>query len=136
MAIIQDLALELLIRIIELVPDGHLSFDERAETRRTLARAALVARDWRAPAQYVLASTFEAWTDASTWRKYLRSLSNPRAAPMAAPECLVVVYVTDLAEQLSVLQHHHVRLPSLRVFDWKIDIKPGNGPLLRGEVPL
>jgi hypothetical protein len=133
MAIIQELAPELLIRIIELVPDGHLSFDERAETRRTLARAALVARDWLTPAQYVLASTFEAVTNAKTWKKYLRSLSNPRAAPMAAPERLVVVHGADLAEELSVLQRHHVRLPSLRVYYWGLHLTSRNYPLLRGE---
>ncbi|ORY76252.1 hypothetical protein BCR35DRAFT_305899 [Leucosporidium creatinivorum] len=132
MAVIQDLPPELLIRILELVPGADHWPDHQAMTRRTLAGASLVARDWRAPAQYLVGSTLQAVTNNDGWKRCLRAISDGRGSPPTTLERLLFVHGPDGAEQLAVLQRFHIHLRELHVFTGRLTITSAHYLLLQG----
>ncbi|ORY76224.1 hypothetical protein BCR35DRAFT_305856 [Leucosporidium creatinivorum] len=73
MAVIQDLPPEILLRVLELPIGDEEAYGSR-DTRKRLARTALVARSWRAPSQRLLALTFTMSSADPVWERYLEML--------------------------------------------------------------
>ncbi|ORY76274.1 hypothetical protein BCR35DRAFT_122887 [Leucosporidium creatinivorum] len=135
MAVIQDLPVELLIRILELMVQDQSFYTLVCEARDSLTSTALVARSWRAPSQELLSSCLEFASQAKTRHRYLSKLqtsANPQLKHVRRLK-LEVWNVRSANEQLALLQQHRVDLQELRVYYRKLELEPWRVYFLAGE---
>ncbi|ORY76231.1 hypothetical protein BCR35DRAFT_305865 [Leucosporidium creatinivorum] len=131
MAVIQDLPLELIIRILELTVGSLITVSQQAATRSTLAQASLVARSWRALSQQYLASTFTVSSHDRVWMRYLEAISNASASPSTL-RCLLLVVRHASAEKLALLQQQQVELRELSIISHDLELNASHTRLLGG----